>query len=661
MILGSITGKVTTKQFTFIVDEKAKVFEYVQVSHVDAGFVLCQIVELIRDEKQMIARCQVIGYKSDSGKIVSLREPFEVGEKVLRAQDDFIRDIIKLQQDKGALIGKLDGRDIPIFLDLQTLLTKHLAVLAKSGAGKSYCVGVLLEEIMEKNVPLLIIDPHGEYSSLKQKNDNEEDIARLGQYKLKPKSFLKRVVAYGDVEQESHVRPLLIPEQLTAQELVDILPSKLSAAQEGLLYSAIKQMTHFDFDALINALEQEESPGKWNVIKMIDYLRSFNIFSKSPIAYNELVQGGRCSILHLKGIHPDMQGIIVYKLLKDLFEERKKGRIPPFFCVIEEAHNYCPERSFGQSTASSIIRTIASEGRKFGMGLAIISQRPARVDKSVLSQVSTQIILKVTNPNDLKAISNSVEGITSDSEREIQNLAIGQALITGVVDVPLFVDVRPRMTKHGGGSIDMLTQKDEDFFETVKEFEKKDLLPLVKPHISLQDYCMMHDVTKEQVDVLLIPGAMFLCESSGNEFHLLLERHGGHIVKDVDTFTLGKIPEFEKLNKQELLVLKKAHSKKKFVAEDLAEFGLDVSLVLDRLVSIGYMSKAGKQYFMNESYIFSNLKKYAIYQKIEFASPVITRKVESKASLDTLKRTVSKFVTIKDLRDCHILAYSHSS
>src|SRR3989339_1348947 len=88
--------------------------------------------------------------------------------------------------------------------------------------------------------------------------------------------------------------------------------------------------------------------------------------------------------------------------------------------------------------------------------MAVITQRPARVDKTILSQCTTQAILKITNPNDLKSISSSVEGITAETESEIINLHIGTAMIVGVADMPLFVQIRPRKTKHGGESIDVV-------------------------------------------------------------------------------------------------------------------------------------------------------------------------------------------------------------
>jgi DNA helicase HerA-like ATPase len=119
--------------------------------------------------------------------------------------------------------------------------------------------------------------------------------------------------------------------------------------------------------------------------------------------------------------------------------------------VIEEAHRYCPERGQGKSIASNIIKNIASEGRKFGIGLAILTQRPARIDKNVISQCNTHIILKTTNPNDLKAITSSVEGLDSSSSNEIQTLPIGVAIVAGMpLACPIFVEIRTRETRHGG-------------------------------------------------------------------------------------------------------------------------------------------------------------------------------------------------------------------
>ena len=90
------------------------------------------------------------------------------------------------------------------------------------------------------------------------------------------------------------------------------------------------------------------------------------------------------------------------------------------------------------------------------MGLCIVSQRPAKVDKNIISQCNTNIILKVTNPNDLKAITQSVEGLNSKSEDEIQRLPIGVALIAGgTLQMPVMAEIRTRETSHGGHSVNI--------------------------------------------------------------------------------------------------------------------------------------------------------------------------------------------------------------
>lgn len=666
MLLGTIFGKITTTHFSFKVNGDPKKFEYCQVYHNQYGFVLCQIVELTRRDDSVTATCIVLGYKDDDGTIKSMREPFQAGAEVLRAQDGFITDVVKLDtSSNGALIGNLEGRDINIYLDLQTLLTKHLAVLAKSGAGKSYCVGVLIEEILSKNVPLLVIDPHGEYDTLTEKSENERDAVRLSKYGLKPKGFGRKVQVYGDeqsLEDIPHIKPLKISDSLTSEELLNMLPSKLSASQEGLLYSAMKQST--DFDELLMYLEVEESPSKWHVMKMIEHLKQTNIFAKHSVSYAELLKSGFASVLNLKGIPPSVQEILVYKVLKDLFELRKLNKVPPFFCVIEEAHNFCPERGFGQAASSPILRTIASEGRKFGMGLAIISQRPARVDKSVLSQVSTQIILKVTNPNDLKAIGNSVEGITKESENEIQNLSIGHALVTGVVDVPLFVQIRPRMTKHGGESVNMLenAQNDELFFDKLEEFEDQELLPVLEPNVSKRDMALMADVDSK-VKTALIPCVIYLCESKGDQFPILIDRLNGAVITDIVSAKYSKLPDLEKMTQKELDVLQKAFEIKKFTLQKFIQlygYGLDVKELLTRLVSkkyLDYDETTGGKYAVNDHYILSNLKHYAVYDKIQFKKIAYDKKLEPRISLEELQTKLNKFVDVKDSRDCFLVKY----
>lgn len=541
MILGKITGKISTTHFQFTVThQNAQKFQFVQVNHPEHGFVLNQITELQRDEEQLLAQCQVIGYKDEDGRIKGLRTPYNLHTEVLEAEDDFIKEVIELKAD-GGYLGKLEGKDILIRLDLQKVLTKHLCVLAKSGAGKSYAVGVLAEEILERNVPLLIIDPHGEYSSLRYPNTEEKE--KLSSFGIEPKGYGLQIQEYGDSKIKSDLRPLRLSERISSYELMKLLPIQLTNTQESLLFSVIKDLQEVNFDNIVLGLEQLNSSGKWALIDTIIYLRDLKLFSPSPTPLNELIKPGKCSVINLKGISPEIQDVIVYKLMKDLFLARKSEKIPPFFCIVEEAHNFAPERGFGKAKSLDILRLISSEGRKFGLGLCVISQRPALVQKTILAQCSTQIIMKVTNPNDLKAITGSIEGITSETENEIQNLPVGSAMVCGIVDRPLMVNIRTRRTQHGGHALDILgTVKEEneeareeypnDVIEETQKFSDKNLLFVIPSRISVKDLQLMSATPVNKITTYLIPTLFLICEQKGYHFNLLVERIRGKVIID---------------------------------------------------------------------------------------------------------------------------------
>ncbi|MFW6013987.1 MAG: ATP-binding protein [Nanoarchaeota archaeon] len=666
MIVGRIIGKTTTNRFEFSVEHDVKKFDYCQVYHKDYGYVLCQVMELERTSEALIGKSVILGYKDENNNTKQIRNPFDVNTEVLKADEGFIKSIIvgKENTSQSAFIGRLEGTEIDIFIELNKLLTKHVAVLAKSGSGKSYTVGVLLEEIIERNIPLVVIDPHGEYSELKKPNNNEEDLNRLNMLNLKPKAYNKKITEYGDPEIDEQLRPLKLNDKLQTQELIDLLPTKLTNNQQALLYSTIKNIEEISFESLIHALEATESNLKWNLISSIEYLKALNLFSSFPTSYNEIVQPGKGSIINLKGMDPEVQQIIVYKLVKDLFQERKRGSIPPFFLAIEEAHNFVPEKGFSDAKSSKVIKNIASEGRKFGLGLCVVSQRPAIVQKTVLSQCTTQMIMKITNPNDLKAVSSSVEGITSETEDELKNLPIGTSLVTGVVDKPLIVNIRPRKSLHGGESVDILQkneEEEEDFVEDIKEFKEQNIMPLIVPNITKEDVRLM--TGNENIKTTLIPCVLFKCKNRTIEYNLLMDMKNGRIIYDIsDTNLKGAfLPELEDLSKKELKLLETAYNLKTFNLTDLlykSGLSLDSKNDLKELVKKGYIEQLEQEQFrISESYIFSNPARYGFHGKIEYKSINYDKRDEKNKRLDVMKAKVAKFTNIIDNKECYLVHY----
>ncbi|MBI5392182.1 DUF87 domain-containing protein [Candidatus Woesearchaeota archaeon] len=344
MTLGIITGKSSTNHFFFSVQDlqRAKKFHYVQVLHREGYNVLAYITDVERKEQETIAQCMILGYRDEQTILRTLRIPLEPGTSVLDATDDFIRTTLGLGETKGAYFGILEGREkLPVYLDLNKLLTRHAAILAKTGSGKSYAVGVLLEEIMERNVPIVVIDPHGEYSTLKLPNLNKENFSR---FHIQPKGYTSHVQEYSpDVQRNPEARPLKLSlKSLSGTELMHLLPGKLSSTQIGLLYSALMDTgSGTNFDQLLINLQLEDHPAKWTLITVIEYLKKLNLFSDAATPLSELVQPGKCTLLNLRGVPQEIQEMIVYKLVQDLFTARKNTELPPFFLVVEEAHNFC--------------------------------------------------------------------------------------------------------------------------------------------------------------------------------------------------------------------------------------------------------------------------------------------------------------------------------
>ncbi len=488
--VGVIYGDIGTTAFRCSVAEAVERNEFVQVQHETCGTVLGRVDEIERKtdlsldraqllgdgnpidvEERVSAQISVIGYRDDRGLLQVPRTPFRAGEPVHRAETATIEEVIGLTEDKkhGAYVGLLAGHEVPVYLDINAMVQKHVSILAKTGGGKSYIAGVLIEELMKHHVTCVILDPHGEYASLREKGKSPHGAIRekgksphgATRFHVEPRAYADVIQVFSpDTKVNPGSRPLKFTlSNLDARDILSLTGSArvrthLTALRKALdlLRQATKDYTIRD---IVRVLEREEDPQNASLIDELEYLSEVEIFAKEGTRIDELVIKGKTTIINLKGVPPDIQELVVNRLATAMFELRKLGRIPPMMLVVEEAHNFCPQ--VGQVASSKVFRTLASEGRKFGLGLAIITQRAAKVDKNVLSQCNTQVILKVTNPNDLKAIIASVEGLTTSMAEEISRLPIGVAIMTGGgLEMPLMVEVRPRETRHGGESVKVI-------------------------------------------------------------------------------------------------------------------------------------------------------------------------------------------------------------
>src|SRR5690606_5507400 len=120
--------------------------------------------------------------------------------------------------------------------------------------------------------------------------------------------------------------------------------------------------------------------------------------------------------------------------LEALFNHRASlsNRIPPFQVIIEEAHTFIPSAREGTSDAVSLstVRRVITEGRKFGTGLILISQRPSRLDETIVSQCNSFLILRLVNPRDQSFVRSVMENLTESDARMIPGFGPGQGIVS---------------------------------------------------------------------------------------------------------------------------------------------------------------------------------------------------------------------------------------
>jgi DNA helicase HerA-like ATPase len=365
--------------------------------------------------------------------------PAKPGAEVISCDPEILTKFLGFNNENGIILGKVKNANFNASIDITNLLNKHFATLAISGAGKSYLTSVLLEELLlkekENGIPsIILIDVHGEYvpyfKSI-EKFKNRVNVQDSSYFQIS----VPKLTAYSFKKYQENISPAQI------RELAKII-LKIKEKNDNSKYTIKDIIDFIENDEDINKSTQQALIG-W--LDELDQLLLFGSQENPPI--KGLIKTGELTIFNLQSeTSIRKKQIIVDYIANQLFYLRKKKKIPPFLLIIEEAHQFCPEAAQSKAISKSIIETIAREGRKFMACLNLISQRPKRLSTTALSQCNSKLILKISNPYDLKHIMESDEFITKSYTEMISSLIVGELLIIGnAVNYPVFIEVRQRM------------------------------------------------------------------------------------------------------------------------------------------------------------------------------------------------------------------------
>ena len=519
--VGYVVGEATPTEFIFISDKEnyPPRWEYVVVeSREYAGgelkpvLVLAQ-VELIASESQVLTkqldpeavkrirdaridevktwgRARILGYLSESEtgdvEVLLPRRAVVPGNPVYIAPRDLLAKFFSYPGEEGLYIGNLISRpDVPVYLTIKGF-RRHLAILAQTGAGKSYTAGVLIEELLNKGATIVVIDPHADYVFLSQTSEG-------GRYEKADRITVFRNPGSTGRYNERDVRNLRRYEvkfaDLDAEDIFEIAGiSEKWVHIRNAIAKALERLRHRERDYLpkdllseLEVMASEESPitqSAQSAIKHLQILLRLPVFGRTSVSLKDILKPEHVSVIDLSGLSDRSMDYIVAKLLRDIYREVRNGNWPyPVFLFIEEAHKFIP--SSKKTYSSEIINTLAAEGRKFGIFLVLISQRPFKVNSDSLSQCNSQIIMKITNPKDQSAVQDASERLSHDLMQDLPGLNVGEGIIVGeMTRVPVMVRVRRRRTREGGADIDILAKlkearQDARSMDELREIERK--------------------------------------------------------------------------------------------------------------------------------------------------------------------------------------------
>ncbi|MCY3586514.1 MAG: ATP-binding protein [Acidimicrobiaceae bacterium] len=371
--------------------------------------------------------------------------------------------------DIGTYVGVEDTRCV---LDTNEFLGKHAAILGSTGAGKSACVAAIVGQLARTlsgnsasgQVPKVIMfDPHNEYGRAFPDGrvlSTDNGSLRLPLWLLNYQETVDFVVGRSEraaTNQASVVRDALASCRSTAAGEIGLseddvtidspLPYRLDDLVDKIKEARPEsnKTQQAPYDAVLEKLR----------IRRLDSRLSFMLSSDAPTSdipdeSNEtlgdplvavmqqfLGQEQAPAIVDLSGVPSEVAGIVTGTIGRILFSwrlwqdasEREKD---PIVIVCEEAHLYVPSSGTAQyAEAQSAIRRIVREGRKYGVGLIVVSQRPSEIDETVLSQCSTWVVLRVTNENDQARIRAALPEAMTGLASALPSLRRQEAVVTG--------------------------------------------------------------------------------------------------------------------------------------------------------------------------------------------------------------------------------------
>lgn len=419
-----------------------------------------------------MVRITPVGEFNANGDFVKGVSQFpNIGDEVHPVNFDELSSIFAKREDVEFKVGQLTAfNSVDVHLDASSFFGRHAAILGQSGAGKSWTVTSLLQSALRNmpNAHIVLLDMHGEYcdkeiDGASAKSPFPEHMVRSLNaqqaefpYWLLTYSELCDLIVDPDDEdaslQTSYLRSIVIRLKQEANAHLD------------LGHITVDSPVYYPIDKFVEMIEKSNSEtsdfgkkksplyGRFSqlLVRMESLLSDtrYDFFMRPKIRNSteslaglmkDIVGRGEpnasITVLDLSAVPFDVAPMVTAQIGRLVYEFNfwnPQCRDFPLFLICEEAHEYIPRLEAPRyREARRAMERISKNGRKYGVGLCVVSQRPADVSETVLAQCNSYICLRISNPDDQEFVRSMVPEAAQGTFAALTSLAKGEAIALG--------------------------------------------------------------------------------------------------------------------------------------------------------------------------------------------------------------------------------------
>jgi hypothetical protein len=401
------------------------------------------------------------------GKLSSPQTLPRSGAEVFEATEDEIVNALGLVDPDdpiGLAIGAtVSGTPVEICLRRDSI-QRHYFICGTTGSGKSYAMGVVAEELIKQELPIVFLDTQDEYSAF---------VRAMGGAVVTPgKDFTIRISS------------------LSESELLELLPSATTELQRDIIARAFSELTQertsediakFGINDILARIK-DVGPLLTNNTGSVEMAGSrASVLKREPIFGDGLPKEDwrkkmyPCLAINCKGLVSSRVQSIATAVLRELQTLRLHNHVPPYVAVIDEAHLFVPE---GEGSAcKQIIREGVRIGRHHGIAMVLMTQSPVDIDKRTIRQCNTRLVFAL-EPDQLDAIRGVRADASEELLRSLPKLPRGTCLLSGTYEsvrhaIPIKIRQRETENSEGGQTPDIFQEMSDYWKPRIDDYRQR--------------------------------------------------------------------------------------------------------------------------------------------------------------------------------------------